>query len=293
MDPFAPSLQLIADFLCYLREEKKYLPMTIAGYRSALAATLIPLKSWGSDWNDILASLSRNFALECPRTSRVVPKWDIGLVLQFLSTLQIIDLKWLTLRTVFLVALASAARVSEIHALSSEVRHTADRKGVRLEVLPSFLAKTQVPSRKPSPVFIPAILAPSQYSVCPVRNISAYLEATAVIRQGRSPLFIPWKGGPGSLAKKRSISAWLVQVVNAAYAHGAKPPPTGVRAHDVRAMSTSLAWDRGVAITDFVEAGIWSSPSTFQCHYLRDLTTHPPSPFGQAVAASSVLDPRL
>ena len=65
----------------------------------------------------------RSFELERPRTKPHFPKWDLTLVFSVLVSppfepLQFCDFKELTLKTVFLLALASGRRCSEIYALS-------------------------------------------------------------------------------------------------------------------------------------------------------------------------------
>jgi integrase len=61
----------------------------------------------------------RNFDLERPKQKRLVPQWDIGLVLsalklpQFEPAIEVVSYK-----CCFLLVLASGRRRSEIHALS-------------------------------------------------------------------------------------------------------------------------------------------------------------------------------
>lgn len=58
------------------------------------------------------------------------------------------DLKFFTLKTVFLVAIASASRVSEIHSLSLHDGHfRMERKGIKMLPNMDFLAKTQTMNR--------------------------------------------------------------------------------------------------------------------------------------------------
>ena len=65
-----------------------------------------------------------NFDIECPRNDhRLFPKWDIHVVLEYLQSddlcdLQNMSMKDLARKTMFLIALAAAFRVSELHALS-------------------------------------------------------------------------------------------------------------------------------------------------------------------------------
>ena len=60
--------------------------------------------------------------LQRPRITPVLPQWDLGVVLEALSKsayepLREASFKHLTLKTVFLLAMASAGRRSELHVL--------------------------------------------------------------------------------------------------------------------------------------------------------------------------------
>ena len=63
--------------------------------------------------------------VERPRSPKIVPQWNLALVLQALlkelfEPLDVCALKFATWKTIFLVALASARRVSCLHSLSLE-----------------------------------------------------------------------------------------------------------------------------------------------------------------------------
>jgi hypothetical protein len=61
------------------------------------------------------------------------------------------SLKKITLKTVFLVALATAPRRSELHALSYEkISYNKERGEIQLTSVPGFLAKNQVPNTSAS-----------------------------------------------------------------------------------------------------------------------------------------------
>ena len=53
------------------------------------------------------------------------------------------DIKYLTLKTVFLLAFATTARRSEIHALSKEFARDDDWTYIKLKTVDDFLAKNQ------------------------------------------------------------------------------------------------------------------------------------------------------
>ena len=67
----------------------------------------------------------RSFKRERPRAPRVEVKWDLAVVLQYLQTPRFhfdsVTLKDLTLKTVFLLALALGKRRSEVHACFAHV----------------------------------------------------------------------------------------------------------------------------------------------------------------------------
>ena len=128
MDVRAPPIASTADFLLHLFENQRLQPGTIEGYRSAIADKL------GNDpvqinHNKELTRLMDSFHRDRPKKSRGVPAWNLALVLHQLTKppfepLRNASLKHLTFKTVFLLALASGKRRSEIHAwLLKNVRY--------------------------------------------------------------------------------------------------------------------------------------------------------------------------
>ena len=98
-----------------------------------------------------------------------MPTWNLSLVLHQLTKppfqpLRKAFLKHLTWKTVFLLALGSGKRMSEIHAwLHKNIQHQEDWSNVSLFSSPGFLSKNQLAREGPScvaPVIIPA-LAPT------------------------------------------------------------------------------------------------------------------------------------
>ena len=126
-----------------------------------------------------------------------MPSWNLSLVLHQLTKapfepMRKASLKHLTFKTVFVVALGSGKRRSEIHArLYKNIRHQENWSQVSLYPSPSFLSKNQLARDGPAsvaPVVIPA-LAPSldkslteDKSLCPVRALHYYLDRTKDLR---------------------------------------------------------------------------------------------------------------
>ena len=203
----SPSVKQIADFLLHLFQEKNLQPSTIDGYRSAIADKL-GNSSLNVSKDENLTRLLDSFHRDRPKGRRGIPSWNLSLVLHQLTKppfepLRKASLKHLTFKTVFLLALGSGKRRSEIHAwLNKNIRHQADWSKVSLYPSPSFLAKNHLAKEGPecvAPVVIPA-LAPTldkslkeDRSLCPVRALRYYLDKTQDLRQGKELVLSPSK----------------------------------------------------------------------------------------------------
>ena len=194
-----PSIEQIADFLLSLFQEKHLQPSTIEGYRTAIADKVGNSRiNISKDEN--LSRLLDSFHRDKPKGRRGVPTWNLSLVLHQLTQppfepLRKASLKYLTFKTVFLLALDSGKRRSEIHAwVHRNIRHQEDWSNVSLSPSPSFISKNHLAKEGPAcvaPVIIPA-LAPSldrslkeDRSLCPVRALRYYLDKTKDLRSGK------------------------------------------------------------------------------------------------------------
>ena len=164
----AQPLKAIADFLLYLFQDKKLQPGTIDGYRSAIADKL-GTGTINVSKDENLTHLLDSFHRDRPKGRRGILSWNLSLVLHQLTKtpfepLKQASLKHLTFKTVFLMALGSGKRRSEIHAwVHRNIRHQSDWAKVSLYPSPSFISKNQLAKEGPdsvAPVVIPA-LAPS------------------------------------------------------------------------------------------------------------------------------------
>ena len=131
MDVRAPPLKAIADFLLFLFQDRKLQPGTIEGYRSARADKLGNSPT-NISTDENLTHLLDSFHRDRPKGRRGIPSWNLSLVLHQLTKapfepLKEASLKHLTVKTVFILALGSGKRRSEIHAwLHKNIRHQAD-----------------------------------------------------------------------------------------------------------------------------------------------------------------------
>ena len=283
----APPVKAVADFLMYLFQDKKLQPSTIDGYRSAIADKLgnFPINI---SKDDNLTRLLDSFHRDRPRGRRGIPSWNLSLVLHQLSKppfepIGEASLKHLTFKTVFLLALGSGKRRSEIHAWQNKnIRHQSDWSRVSLYPSPSFLSKNQLAKEGPesvAPVVIPA-LAPtldkslkSDRSLCPVRALRYYLDRTSDLRQNKELVFVSFKKGFDKDISPATISSWIKQTVILCYELSDHDSHTlhQVKAHDVRAFAASKAFQSGVSLEQILSACHWKSHNTFTQFYLKDV----------------------
>ena len=101
-------------FFMYLYQDLNRRPSTIDGYRTAIVDTLGPTAhhiAHNADLHRLLSSFHR----DRPKSSRNLPKWNLSVVFNQLTKapfepMKDTDLKHLTLKTAFLLALASGKR---------------------------------------------------------------------------------------------------------------------------------------------------------------------------------------
>ncbi|XP_071847532.1 uncharacterized protein [Apostichopus japonicus] len=287
--PDTTSPAQLADFFMILFKEGKQ-PNTIRNYRSAIAA----IHSGFLDGSSVgtcprLAALLKGMANRRPMRRKLPPAWSINGVLHHLARPPFEPmgsslLRDLTVKTLFLVASASARRRSCLHALSTAEGHIRfDSQGVRLVPDPRFLAKNQTLAFIPGDIFLPKLSLTSDTAEdklwCPVRALKWYLHRTKDLRSSQALFILPTS--PHSAASKETISRWLVQAIRL---HAETDQP--VRAHDIRGQAASKALFQGVPVDDILQAAWWKTPSTFVASYLTD-TVASESTFGRITIASA------
>ncbi|XP_068250378.1 uncharacterized protein [Palaemon carinicauda] len=281
IEPLEASVPIIADFMVHLRDKLAISVPAIKGVRAALGQVFL-LKGIDLGSSRHISMLIKAFEQSCPPSAPRIPSWDLARVLDMLrkppfEPLKDIVDKNLTFKAVFLLALASAKRVGELHGLSYDVEHSRGWKEITFKFVPSFVAKTQNPSVW-EPRFesftIPAI--PNEgiqedLKLCPVRVIRKYLKRTANLHPSIKNLFVSWGKSKKNISKN-TVSFWLRQVIMQAYSKEGLSAPGKPKAHDVRGMSTSLAFEKNMSVAQVLRAGTWSNQSTFTDHYLKECT---------------------
>ena len=217
------------------------LPSMMISHRTYVASVL-PHWVYDPAADPHIKLLVRAFRLERPVQRRIMPKWNLHLVLLSLlkppfasdgdedgeSSDDVIPLKRWTLKCVFLLVLASARRRSYLHALSIAPGRCVFARGntqwqlvVSLMPKPGFLAKNQLPTQAPEWITVPGIahLNPTERErmLCPVRQLKLYIQDSERILGGRQCMFIHWNCNIRDIMRSH-ISRWIVETVKEAYA---------------------------------------------------------------------------
>ena len=189
--------------------------------------------------------------------------------------------KHLTWKMSFLLALASAKRVSELHDLSFRVCHSRGWRSCTFSFLPDFVAKIQNPSTPDSR--FEEFSVPSlddfvgddrdELVMWFIRALRKYLSRMEQCRPGIEGLFV----STGRVKKRVScntISFRLCSVISMAHASASEEDCRSlrVRAREVRKVATSLLFKRNCAVHEVLKVGTWSSQSTVLAFYRRDVT---------------------
>ena len=95
---------------------------------------------------------------------------------------------------------------------------------------------------------------------------------TSSYRQNRTRLFLPIKGNKD--ISKDTISKWISYTIKLAYRKLTKRDISflKIKAHEVRALSSSWTFFDKVSLNDILQAAVWNRSSTFARFYLRDMS---------------------
>ena len=293
----SPTIAKVADFLTYMFKTKGAALSTIKGYRAMLAAVFkFPLPEISS--SPILKDLVRSFEISAPRPIFPPPPWDLDKMLEFLSgppfePLARASFLDKTKKALFLLAMATAKRVSELQALSFSVSFQGE--DLVLYYDPFFRAKTEsVINPLPRSVVVPSLSdfagnLPERLH-CPVRAIK-YLRKAA-----RSASFIPPRlfvspKNPKRSMSKNAMSFYLRQLIVDSGAVSSTRPP---RAHDIRGIATSLNYYSNLSLTSLMQVATWKSKRVFASRYLKEVSATQDNiqQFGPLVVAGDRLRPK-
>nr|XP_033816328.1 uncharacterized protein LOC117367657 [Geotrypetes seraphini]XP_033816329.1 uncharacterized protein LOC117367657 [Geotrypetes seraphini] len=235
-----------------------------------------------------------------------VPVWDLNLVLQALMAppfepLSVVPLKFLTWKTLFLVAITSARQIGELNALVSYSPYTQFlHDKVLLRTHPKFLPKVVSAFHLNQSIVLPTFHPPPHtspeaerlHTLDCARALRLYLDRT-VTRRRPSQLFLSIRptSSPRPVSKL-TLSSWITQLIAYCYASASGPAlqeiPPHVTAHDLRAMATTWANLRLAPLHEICRAATWSRIHTFAKHYCLDVESSADASLGSTVLQAAL-----
>ena len=205
-----------------------------------------------------------------PPDKRLMPEWDLKKVLDFLlgslfEPISKVSLKYLTLKSVFLAAISTFRRCSDLQALRiDEGFMSIVPEGIVF--IRDGLSKQDRPGHVDTKIFIPAFSR--NVKLDPKRAIQMYLKKTEQFRNDENRLFLSFNK-PHKAVTSQTISSWIVSVLKQAY----NDSDLKVKAHSTRAIGSSWALFKGASLSLILEAADWSRDSTFKTFYYRQLNS--------------------
>ena len=265
VDPFSSGIQPFLDFVVgsLFTEGLQY--RTVNGIRSAVSMTHNPIENLPIGQHPLVKRLMRGVYNSRPPQPRYSNTWEVSGVLGYLSGLGVnssLSLKILSEKLALLMALVTASRTSELHALDLWYR-VFKPEGVLFK-LASLTKKRQV-GASPKECFFGAFSEDKH--LCVVECLREYERRTLVFRQqdGGSPtqLFLSYVK-PHKPVTSQRIAHWIKDMLKLAGVD------TNVfSAHSVWGASSSAALSKGVHIADILTMANWSRDSTFKRFYYR------------------------
>ena len=268
-DPFMANSAIVANFLVKIAKDRSLAHSTICGYRSAISRVI--LLTTGEDLSTcpILNQLMQSLKRTQPIQSRRIPTWDISVVIDFLLSQDnySCDIKILTMKFVFLLALASGDRRSAIASLSrSKIKLTRD--SVVIPYVDDFIPKSYFLRKnctKIRDLSLPFIPDKHKIDACPAATTLAYIDRTDQSRsRDNDNLLI--KHSNSKPMNGTSVSFYIKECISASYDHAGLSTTTG-RAHDVRKIAAALRSLTNPSLNDVLISGEWLSANTYFKHY--------------------------
>ena len=239
-----------------------------------LSSVLPPIDKFSVGQHPYIIRLLKGVFNSRPPITRLLPEWNLQKVLDMLQKppfepLRDASLKYVTYKTIFLAAITTFRRCSDLQSLKiGEGNVSVQSRGILF--LRQGLSKQDRPSHFGTKIFVPSF--PDNKKLDPKRAFAVYLKLTEKYRKkgenDETNLFLSFIE-PHKPVSKQTVAKWIVSTIKLAYEGHIQ-----VRAHSTRALGPSWALFKGANMTSILEAADWSRESTFIKFYLRDVKTH-------------------
>lgn len=263
LDPFSAPVASVVDFLADL-ENGGMSYSAINGYRSAISALHNGISGVPVGQHLLVKQVMSGIWNNNPSKPKYEGTWDVDIVLRYIHSLgnnEMLSDKMLTHKLATLLPLSTAARASELSALTLE--HFADNGNEIIFSIPS-LTKTRSQGKQPTKIAVKWF--ESDLRLCPVTCVRTYILRTSSWRKTteQHKLFLTTVGKHTPVATS-TISGWMVKMLSEAGID-----TTVFKGHSLRSASTSKAAREGLSVADIVSRANWSNAKTFRKFYCRD-----------------------
>ncbi len=277
-DPRRCPIRVVLSFL-QQGLERRLSPSTLKVYVAAIAANHDPVEGKSVGKHDWVVRFLRGARRLNPPRPPSIPSWDLSLVLRALQQgpfepLQTVEPKFLSMKTLLLLALASIKRVGDLHAFSVDdscLQFGPADSQIILRPRPGYVPKVPTTPFRDQVVSLQALppeeADPALALLCPVRALRHYVDRTQSFRTS-DQLFVCHGGRQkGNAVSKQRMAHWIVDAITLAYQAQGVPCPFRLRAHSTRSVASSWALARGTSLTDICRAAGWATPNTFARFY--------------------------
>ena len=246
--------------------EKNLEYRTINNYRSAISAYHNYVEGKPVGQHPLVCALLSGIFIEKPPKPRYVFIWDVQVVLVYIKTnwadnktLSIADL---TLKLVTLLALTAASRASAIHHLDVRFMAANDKQ---CTFYFNKLHKSWR-NKKPPPA-ITYYAYEKDDSMCVLKTLKEYLERSEAWRVNGQPsqLLLSTLRPHGPVVSS-TVSGWLKKALSKAGID-----TDTFKGHSTRSASSSKVGFKGAPMQEILKRGSWSSESTWQKFYCKDI----------------------
>ncbi len=277
-DPWRCSIRAMISFL-QQGLERRLSPSNLNVYVAAISAHHDPVEGRSVGKHDLVIRFLREARRLNPSRPPFLPSWDLALVLRALQTapfepLQSVELKFLSMKTLILTALASIKRVGDLQTFSVD------------ELCLEFGPADSSATLRPRHSYVPKVLTtpfrdqvvnlqvlpleeadPAQALLCPVRALRQYMDRTQSFRTSEQ-LFVCYGGQQKEKAvSKQRMAHWIVDTITLAYEAQGVPCLLRLCAHSTRGVTSSWALAHGASLADICKAAGWAIHNTLARFY--------------------------
>ncbi|XP_075781544.1 uncharacterized protein LOC142828046 [Pelodiscus sinensis] len=280
IQPLSSPLQYVLDYILHLRNSGLALS-SLKVHLAAISAFHHPVEGSSLFSHVITKRFLKGLINLYPPRRALSPSWNLDLVLDTImyppfEPLASVSLHMLTMKTVFLLAITSARRVSELGALMASPPFMVFSKDtVMLQLHPDFIPKVCSSFHINEPIVLSAFYPKPHSSSKDAlfhtldvrRAFSFYIDRTRQWRRTDRLFVSSAQRSKGKALSNQRIAKLITLCITNCHSIRNKPLLSLPRAHSMRAVATSTAFARGVPLVDICRAATWASSVTFACHY--------------------------